>query len=153
VKVKIEAGSFTFEGTLERANAPQTCAWFATILPFESSVIHARWSGEAVWVPLGNLESGVAPENHTSHPSRGDLLFYPGGNSETEILFAYGSSSFAAKAGALAGNHFITITSGQAQLSEFGNVVLWEGAQQTRFTAVEAGLNSPEHSGPTGRIG
>jgi hypothetical protein len=137
VKVQVEAGSFTFEGTFETANAPQTCAWFATILPFESSVIHARWSGEAVWVPLGNLESGLALENHTAHPSRGDLLFYPGGISETEILFAYGSSSFAAKTGALAGNHFITITSGREQLAEFGNAVLWEGARQIKFTTIE----------------
>ena len=137
MKVKIVAGRFTFEGTFESPNAPETCAWFSSLLPFESSVIHARWSGEAVWIPLGDLESGLPLENHTAHPSRGDLLFYPGGISETEILFTYGSSSFAAKTGALAGSHFITITSGSDQLSDFGNVVLWEGAQQVRFTAVE----------------
>jgi hypothetical protein len=136
VKVQISAGSFTFEGIFE-PDAPETCAWFESILPFDSTVIHARWSGEAVWVPLGNLDSGLPYENHTAHPSRGDLLFYPGGISETEILFAYGSSSFAAKTGVLTGNHFITITSGRDQLANFGRVVLWEGAQPIRFTKIE----------------
>ena len=90
-----------------------------------------------MWVPLGDLESGLPLENHSAHPSRGDPLFYPGGVSKTEILLAYGSSSFAAKTGALAGSHFMTITSGMAQLSEFGNVVLWEGAHPIRFTVGE----------------
>ena len=72
-------------------------------------IIHARWSGEACWIPLGEFELGVSFENHTSHPSVGDLLFYPGGYSETEIILAYGSCCFASKMGQLAGNHFLTI--------------------------------------------
>lgn len=134
--LEIAAGPFVFEGALESEHAPQTCAWFQDQLPFKSRVIHARWSGEAVWIPLGNLESGVAFENPTVHPSRGDLLFYPGGYSETEILFAYGSSSFASKMGDLAGNHFITIVSGRERLAEFGDFVLWQGAQDVEFTSV-----------------
>ena len=67
------------------------------------------------------------------HPSRGDLLFYPGGLSETEILFAYGSASFAANTGDLAGNHFLTVVSGRDRLIEFGNHVLWQGAQEIEF--------------------
>lgn len=130
----IAAGPFEFAGELESEHAPQTCAWFQDQLPFRSEVIHARWSGEAVWVPLGDLESGLSPENHTVYPSRGDLLFYPGGRSETEILFAYGSSSFASKAGPLAGNHFITIVAGREQLTRFGEFVLRHGSQDIEFT-------------------
>lgn len=137
MEIKIVVGSFTFRGVFESADAPETCAWFRSILPFDSSLIHARWSGEAVWVPLGNLDSGLPFENHTAHPSRGDLLFYPGGISETEILFAYGSSSFAARTGALSANHLITITSGRDHLADFGRTVLWEGAQPIGFTEVE----------------
>jgi hypothetical protein len=88
-------------GKLERA--PLTCNIFKALLPFRNKAIHSRWSGEAVWVPLGDFGFGVGFENHTSHPSRGDVLLYSGGNSETELLFAYGSSSFASKMGALAG--------------------------------------------------
>jgi hypothetical protein len=61
-----------------------------------------RWSGGAVWIPLGDLDLGLGYENHTSHPSRGDILLYPGGISETEILFPYGSTYFASKMGRLA---------------------------------------------------
>lgn len=63
-------------------------------------------------MPLGDLESGLTPENHTAYPSRGDILFYPGGVSEAEVLFAYGNAAFASTAGQLAGNHFLTVTSG-----------------------------------------
>ena len=136
-RVRITAGPYVFEGEFESQDAPETCAWFQAQLPFRSKVIHARWSGEAVWVPLGELESGLGHENHTVHPSRGDLLFYPGGISETELLFVYGSASFASKMGDLAGNHFITIVTGREQLSEFGNHMLWQGAQDIEFTALD----------------
>jgi hypothetical protein len=134
--LSITAGPFTFEGVFESEDAPETCAWFSAQLPFKSKVIHVRWSGEAVWVPLGDLKTGVAFENHTVHPSRGDILFYPGGKSEVEILFAYGSSSFASKMGDLAGNHFITIVEGREHLREFGELVLWHGAQDIEFSAL-----------------
>jgi len=137
MRVQIAAGDFVFEGEFETENAPQTSAWFQDQLPFQSKVIHARWSGEAVWVPLGDLESGLDSENHTVHPSRGDILFYPGGFSEAEILFTYGSASFASKMGELAGNHFMTIVSGRDRLAEFGNFVLWRGAQEIEFTALD----------------
>jgi hypothetical protein len=135
-QVSITAGGFTFEGVFEVDDAPETCAWFRRNLPFVSRVIHARWSGEAVWVPLGDLVSGLTQENHTAHPSRGDILFYPGGISETEILIVYGSASFASKMGGLAGNHFITITEGREQLPEFGEHVLWHGAQDITFASI-----------------
>jgi len=57
------------------------------------------------------------------------LLLYPGGVSETEMLFPYGSTMFASKVGQLAGNHFATITKGQEHLKELGRRTLWEGAQ------------------------
>jgi hypothetical protein len=53
--------------------------------------------------------------------------------SETEILFPYGSAAFASKAGALAGNHFATVTEGLERVAELGRKVLWEGAQPIRF--------------------
>jgi hypothetical protein len=38
--------------------------------------------------------------------------------------------------GQLAGNHFITLTSGLDDLAAFGKTVLWKGAQQIRFEEV-----------------
>ncbi len=131
----ITAGPYRFTARLEAEAAPQTCARFLELLPFENKVIHSRWSGEAVWIPLGDFDTGLGSENHTCHPSRGDILLYPGGYSETEILFAYGSSSFASKMGSLAGNHFLTVIDGQENLEAFGKLVLWEGAQDIVFTA------------------
>jgi hypothetical protein len=100
-----------------------------------------RWSGEGCWVPLGDwvLEDGegkVSFENATSHPAPGDILFYPGGYSETEIIMAYGACCFASKLGQLAGNHFLTITEGRENLRTLGVKVLWEGAQDILFEAI-----------------
>lgn len=131
--LRIVAGRFEFGARLETGAAPRTVAAFRKLLPMRSKIIQARWSGESAWVPLGDLEVGIGYENHTSHPAPGQLLLYPGGLSETEILFPYGATLFASKMGQLAGNHFATITEGAEQLAELGRVVLWEGAQDVSF--------------------
>lgn len=131
--LKITAGPYQFTAHMEEEAAPQTCAAFNRLLPYRQKIIHARWSGEACWIPLGDFDLGVGYENQTSHPSRGDILFHPGGVSETEILFPYGSSIFASKVGQLAGNHFLTIIDGQEDLPKLGKLVLWEGAQDILF--------------------
>jgi hypothetical protein len=127
--VGITAGPFRFTARFERDAAPRTCAAFERLLPFTNRLVHVRWSGEAVWVPLGDLELGLPAENATSYPAPGQILLYPGGFSETEILIAYGPTCFASKAGQLAGNHFLTITSGAEHLHELGVATLWQGAQ------------------------
>ena len=68
-------------------------------------------------------------EHHTSHPAPGELLLYPGGISECEVLFPYGACLFSSKVGQLAGNHFATVVEGRHQLADMGRIVLWEGAQ------------------------
>jgi hypothetical protein len=116
--------------------APQTVAASLDLLPYRQKLIHVRWSGEGCWVPLGDFQLGVGYENHTSHPSVGDVLFYPGGFSETEIILAYGACSFASKMGTLAGNHFLTIVEGKEHLRALGHAVLWQGAQDVLFEAM-----------------
>jgi hypothetical protein len=127
--LRISSGEFTFVARLEEEQAPQTVAAFRRLLPLESRVIHVRWSGESVWIPFGELDVGVAFENATSYPNPGELLLYPGGVSETELLFPYGHVAFASKAGPLAGNHFATVVEGVGQLRELGERCLWQGAQ------------------------
>ena len=131
--LRITAGPFVFTARMEEEDAPQTCAAFSMLLPFRNKIIHARWSGEACWIPLGDFTLNVEYENHTSHPAPGQILFYPGGFSETEILFPYGGARFASKVGQLAGNHFLTVISGNEQLRELGRKTLWEGAQDIVF--------------------
>jgi len=131
--LRITAGPLEFTAQLEEADAPKTCAAFSQLLPFRNKIIHARWSGEAAWIPLGDFQLGVSYENHTSHPAPGQILLYPGGFSETEILFPYGGARFASKVGQLAGNHFLTVVTGNEHLKELGRLVLWQGAQDILF--------------------
>ena len=131
--LSITAGPYSFTARLEEERAPKTCAAFTKLLPFEQKVIHVRWSGESTWIPLGEFDVGVGFENHTSHPAPGQVLLYPGGFSETEILFPYGGTCFSSIVGQLAGNHFLTVTDGREQLRELGRTVLWEGAQDIVF--------------------
>ena len=134
--VRITVGSLEFTARFEETLAPRTCAALRTLLPFEHRLVQARWSGEAAWVPLGDLHVDVSTENATSHPSRGDILLYPGGASETELLFPYGSTCFASKVGQLAGNHFLTVVEGTEHLAELGRLCLWHGAQAIIFEAL-----------------
>ena len=135
--VEIKIGNLRFVARLEEEAAPKSCHAFQAMLPLETQLIQARWSGEAAWIPLGGLDLGLGYENHTSYPGPGQLLLYPGGISETEILFPYGWTLFASKAGQLAGNHFATIFEGNEQLADLGELVLWKGAQEISFTAIE----------------
>ncbi len=58
-KLKVTAGPYVFEARLEIDLAPKTCASFLGRLPFESKVVHVRWSGEGVWIPLGDYDFDV----------------------------------------------------------------------------------------------
>lgn len=111
------------------ADAPRTVARIREMLPLRSQLIHCRWSGEGCWIPLGPIELDTGFENPTSHPAPGEIIVYPGGISECEILIAYGGVDFSSKVGQLAGNHFATVVEGHERLHEMGRRVLWGGAQ------------------------
>ncbi len=134
-ELRITAGPFTFGARFEDQAAPKTCARFRALLPYRQRIIHVRWSGEACWIPLGDLDLGLGYENHTSFPAPGQILLYPGGISETEILLAYGGVRFASKVGQLAGNHFITVTEGVENLAALGRMTLWEGAKEIEIAS------------------
>ncbi|HWR69093.1 MAG TPA: DUF3830 family protein [Desulfomonilia bacterium] len=131
--LRIRVASFEFTARMENELAPQTCLQFRSLLPYSQKLIHARWSGEACWIPLGDFRLDVGFENATSYPAPGEILFYPGGYSETEILFTYGPTCFASKLGQLAGNHFLTVVEGREHLQDLGRLVLWQGAQDIVF--------------------
>jgi len=52
-----------FEGTMR-----QDLRAFRKAIPFESQAIHVRWSGEGVWMPLGDLDFGVSYETTPAIP-------------------------------------------------------------------------------------
>jgi hypothetical protein len=132
-RIRIKAAGFEFVARFESERAPQTCAKFRAMLPYKERIIHVRWSGEGCWIPLGDFDFGLKYENHTSYPAPGEIILYPGGISETEILLAYGNVHFASKVGQLAGNHFLTVVEGNDRLRPLGECVLWQGAQAISF--------------------
>ncbi len=133
--LRITIGPYTFRARLEADLAPRTCEAMHNLLPIQAQIIHARWSGEAMWIPGGDAHLKLDYENNTSHPAPGELLLYPGGRSEMEFLVPYGPSLFGSKAGQLSGNHFATIVDGLEQLRELGRRVLWEGAKDVLIEA------------------
>ena len=70
-KVKIICGGEEFIATLEEEKAPKTCEIFKKMLPIENQMIHVRWSGEGMWIPMGDTRwEGLEYENHTCYPKR-----------------------------------------------------------------------------------
>jgi hypothetical protein len=132
--MKIEIDGFNFDAVFEEQLSPKTCEAFRKKMSFTSKVVHVRWSGEGMWIPLGDMDFDIGYEDTTSYPSPGQILLYPKGKSETEILIAYGGVQFASKAGVLAGNHFATITSDLDKLKEIGISTLWEGSKNIVFS-------------------
>ena len=134
----IRVGDLNFTARWE-PEAPRTVDAVRQLLPLESQLIHCRWSGEGTWIPLGDLQTGVGYEHHTSHPAPGELLIYTGTISECEILFPYGACAFSSKLGQLAGNHFATLDADEGwrdRLREVGRRVLWDGAQAIEIREV-----------------
>ena len=136
IAVEILIGEARFVARWEEQLSPQTCAAFRALLPYTQRIIHARWSGEACWVPLGEFDLGVEPENPVSRPLPGQLLFYPTGISETEILVPYGAARFSSVAGELAGNRLLTIEDGLERLAQIGKDILWKGSREIRFREI-----------------
>lgn len=137
--ILLDIAGEVFSASFEDAAAPQTCARFRALMPYTDRIIHVRWSGEACWIPMGERDLSIGFENATSYPAPGQVIVYPGGVSETEILVAYGPCRFASKAGQLAGNHFLTIREGLDRLARIGRAVLWEGAKPIVFRAAAGG--------------
>ena len=141
--IRISVGDLVFMAMLERERTPATVAALLRLLPLTGSLLQARWSGEAAWMPLGSLEFGVGAENDTQRPAPGQILLHPNGISETEILIPYGETVFASKAGPLRGNHVMTIVEGEGQLPELGRRVVWDGAQPIRIEEVARPASEP----------
>jgi Protein of unknown function (DUF3830) len=132
--LRISVAGYELAARFEEQRSPRTVAFVRTMLPYESQLIQARWSGQAAWIPMGEYEVGdLGLEDPTSYPAPGQMLLYPGGVSEVEILFPYGDTCFATKAGQLAGNVFASVVDGLEHLPTIGELVLWRGAQAIRL--------------------
>ena len=127
--LKITIGETVFKAKLHTNKAPETCKLLIEKMPIKGKAIQARWSGEAAWLQMDPYDVKAPQENATSYPGPGQLLYYPGGVSEKEILIPYGSACFASKFGLLPGNHFATIIEGVELLEKMGEKILWSGAQ------------------------
>ena len=135
-KIALDIGAWRFNGRLEAAAAPNSVAWLSAHLPLEGMALHARWSGEAAWMPLEH-EVALEEENAVTHPHPGQILLYAGPKSVPELLIPYGFCAFACRAGSLAGNHVITLENDFANLSSLGHALIYDGAQRLRLRLVD----------------
>ena len=117
------------------------CVVLPTDMPLVSSEFLLRLADEVEGHDVAAPPTGPLPGAYRKSAlpvlearlAAGELALYPGGQSETELLFPYGQTCFASKAGQLAGNHFATIVEGGEHLQELGELVLWDGAQPISF--------------------
>ncbi|HXT69323.1 MAG TPA: DUF3830 family protein [Vicinamibacterales bacterium] len=134
--ILITIGDRSIRGRLEVERAPHTCAAFRALLPLRGKVLQARWSGQAIWMPLHGLKTSVPEENLKHQPAPGEVLFYPEGASDCEILIPYGVTVFASRLGPLAGNHFLTLDIAADELKALGTRVWHEGEKPVVFEEV-----------------
>lgn len=134
--IVLTIGDRSIPARLEEGLAPHTCAAFLALLPLRGKVLQARWSGQAIWMPLHGLEASVPEENLTNRPAPGEVLFYPEGVSDCEILIPYGVTIFGSRFGPLSGNHFLTLDIAADELKAIGSRVWHEGEKPILFEAV-----------------
>lgn len=138
----ITFGTELFPARLLCGTASASYAYLKAMLPYSGSVIHARWSGEAIWSPLEKVAPPGAilpPENPDWTPEPGMILLYAGASSEPELLIPYGPCRFACKAGPLGGNPLLSIEHGLTRIAELGREILWRGAMPFAMRAHHEG--------------
>lgn len=132
----ISIGGRLFAARLQWDLAPQSCKRLTAMLPFRGGVIHARYSGEAIWSPLSTVWPNALTlerEHATGHPEPGEVLLFADRRSEPELLIPYGATRFASKAGPLEGNPVLLIQEDLPQLVECGREILMHGAMELRI--------------------
>ena len=82
----------------------------------------------------GGVELHVATQ--WLHEDRGQIAACLGLPVE-QVRLVLGGVDFSSKMGQLAGNHFLTLTTGLENLPALGKKVLWEGAQDIRFELID----------------
>jgi len=149
--IVITIGAEPFSARLRHNAAPRACAQLQRLLPYNSEVIHARWSGDAVWARLADVWPAglrLPPESATGNPTPGDVLLFAGEQSEPELLVTYGASRFACQAGALEGNPVLVIEDGLDRLAAIGCRVLHQGAMKLRIECIAVpfdAMGNPVH--------
>jgi len=91
--LEISAGGFDFVARLEEEAAPATVSAFRRLLPLQSRIIHVRWSGEAGWIPFGDLDLGLGSENATCYPNPGEIVLYEDSYRNVAIAINRGSAA------------------------------------------------------------
>jgi hypothetical protein len=132
----LKIGTVRLSATLRRDLAPHSCERLIDMLPYQGTVLHARWSGEALWSPLTAAwpAGQQLPREHaTCEPNPGEVLLYAGDLSEPELLIPYGTTRFCSKAGLLEGTPVLSIEHPLSVLAELGRVGLWKGAARFRI--------------------
>jgi Protein of unknown function (DUF3830) len=138
--IRITIAGEIFHARLRNDLAPRSCNRLVDLLPYQGELIHAQWSGQSCWAPLGPAwPSGelLAPESAIAYPAPGEILLYGGDLSEPELLFPYGPTRFASMAGTLAGNPVLKIDQQLAQLSELGRRILRRGGVELHMEAAD----------------
>jgi hypothetical protein len=124
-----------FIGELHTDVAPESVEALREVTTLVSELIHVRWSGNAVWIEIDEVDLPDLPrENHTVYPSRGDVLLYPGYRNVQEILISCGPTCFKSQAGELAGNHVATLDATPAELIALEDRTLYDGALPCELT-------------------
>lgn len=126
--VELSLGAATFTARFCDDLSPQVCAEMCRRLPLVGRALHSRWSGEAVWLPLGFVFPAMHSQHATSYPAPGDVLIAGPGASEAELLIAYGPCRFASRAGQLAGAPFLSIRENLDLLVQVGREMLENGS-------------------------
>ena len=132
----VSIGASTFPANIASPQASATWSALAGPLPYAGTVLHARWSGEAIWSPLRAAwpaASLLPRENAIGEPRPGQILLYAGPDSEPELLVAYGQTRFASGFGPLYGNPVLTIVDRLDELAQVGRSILENGAGTLRI--------------------
>lgn len=128
---------------IESDEAPDYSGFLLDCLPAEGRVLHAKWGGEEVWMPLSKAPKS-RPDNLTILPSKGEILLVTPEPGACDLAIWYGRGWCFGASGFVPGCHVATVTRDLPALMRAGRAVLESGATILRVEL--AGPQNPERA-------
>lgn len=135
-RFRLETWGVSAEAELLEANSPQACEAFWSMLPLETDLVSAKWSGDVV-----ALHPGKGPVNEISELENPVCSIYPGAivmrPRGSEILIGYGVGEYRWAVGVDYTTRIGKIVTNRAQFLEAIGRTPLEGPNTCRLTPIE----------------
>ena len=129
IKITIVRGNVSVVANLDDKAAPALVKTLVEKLPIKSQLFHARWCGNEIWAPIGEVNN-YQGENLTIFPAIGEILIVPAGKDKCNLGIWYGKGWCFGPEGYIPGSIVGKIETDITEFAKAANDVLLQGVDE-----------------------